>query len=164
MGEVFIGWNADKNMQLLENEQIIWEGPADMFYVSHNIGVKIMMGISKLLSFLFGVRVTGHLILTNRRAYYSYSNYIFWVFRAGAGKHTVFNHQIASFEYGFQSSFLIFFKTKTLKINSTGPGSDINLALKKIKEKDLDQLVSSLSYSILNQPKISIKDTDIVNI
>lgn len=151
MDEVYVGWNADTKTQLLDKEEIIWEGPADMFYVSHNLGVKIIMGIFKILAFIVGKRVTGHLILTNKRAYYSYSNYIFWVLRSGAGKHTVFNHQIASFEYGFQASFIIFFKTKTLKINSTGPGSDISLALRKINEKVLDKLISALSYSILSQ-------------
>lgn len=141
-----------QELVLIPGEEIIWKGQANMFFRSPNPLVKIMMFIMKILMFVVGQRVTGTLVITSQRVFFTYNKFFLWFFRYASGRIMLSNKRIAAISYGFEASFLVFFKTIIVSIASTGQ-HETSLALKGVSEKELNQKFSELFDRMLMESR-----------
>lgn len=137
-----------EQLALMPEEKVLWEGQADMFYRSSNPLVKILMFFVKIFMFVVGIRVTGTLVLTTRRVFFTYDRFFLWFFRYASGRTMVPNHRISAVGYGYEASFLVFFKTKVVVISAAGT-PEVVLALKKISEEELNRQFGILFQTVL---------------
>ncbi len=137
-----------EKITMVTGEEVLWEGKANMFYRSSNPVVKIIMFFMKILMLIIGVRVTGTVVFTSQRVFFTYNKYFLWVFRYASGRVMIPNRRMSAISYGFEASFLVFFKTKVVSISSAGQ-PEVLLALKGISEEELNKQIGNLFHTLL---------------
>ena len=91
------------SLVLLEDEQISATLTGELFATSTNIILNMFAKITQFLLFIFGVRMTAQLIVTNKRVVLETRTMTFWCIPQAACFKSIPYNGVASVEYAFQA-------------------------------------------------------------
>jgi hypothetical protein len=132
------------DLVMIENEYLLWEYEADMYYTSSNIFAKMINKILQSLAYLIGFRMKGHIIATNRRIIYESRSYFLWIFHYAESVDTMLVNKIGGITSAHEASLLVFFKSKVVHVYSSGRAGT-RFVFKKIDEEELHERIAELT-------------------
>ena len=91
------------SLVLTENEQINATLQGELFATSTNLLANMFAKIAQFLMFIYGVRMTAQMTVTNKRIVLETKTLVFWVIPQAASFKSIPYNGVASVEYAYQA-------------------------------------------------------------